>query len=284
MGYSSYIWRKNNPEKRRIEKKREKVRSKLRMLGYFPMSKSDMTSEQKLIYDQIGNDDYSFWDKVKERNGHNGGKQEISKKRVRTPEELLFMRVKQNSTTKNIVFNLDIEDIIIPEICPILGIPISTNIYDFNSDNYYTLDKIEWNVGFIKGNVRVASVKGVLSKVIKLQKDGYFDEIDYVPDDIIKEIISRARKNARIGKHEFNLKYNDIIVPKFCPYLNVELSFNKKDCKKPYYYSIDRINSKLGYIKGNVQIISILANTMKNNSTKEELIIFAKNILKVHNS
>jgi hypothetical protein len=44
-------------------------------------------------------------------------------------------------------------------------------------------------------------------------------------------------------------------------------------------YSIDRIDSSKGYIKGNVQILSMKANNMKSSANVEELLIFSKNII-----
>jgi hypothetical protein len=41
---------------------------------------------------------------------------------------------------------------------------------------------------------------------------------------------------------------------------------------------LDKIIPELGYVKGNVRIISTLANTMKSNATKDQLLTFAKNI------
>jgi hypothetical protein len=60
----------------------------------------------------------------------------------------------------------------------------------------------------------------------------------------------------------------------------MELTFIYSLESRDSYYSIDRIDSSRGYVKGNIQIMSLKANTMKNSATKEELVTFAQNILK----
>jgi len=85
-----------------------------------------------------------------------------------------------------------------------------------------------------------------------------------------------AAKNRAIRKGiDFNIELKDIVIPNKCPYLNVEFIYGDYDKS----LSLDRIDSTKGYIKGNIQVISVKANRMKNTATKEELIIFAKYIL-----
>jgi len=77
---------------------------------------------------------------------------------------------------------------------------------------------------------------------------------------------------------EFTILPEDIVIPDVCPYLQVP--FIPLDSRLSY--SLDRIDSTQGYVKGNVQVISRLANKMKNDATKEELLLFAKGIIKQH--
>lgn len=56
---------------------------------------------------------------------------------------------------------------------------------------------------------------------------------------------------------------------------------NTKICKRcNKEQPIDKIDNSKGYVKGNIQIISMKANAMKNSASLEELHTFCKNILR----
>ena len=77
---------------------------------------------------------------------------------------------------------------------------------------------------------------------------------------------------------EYNLEVDDIVLPEECPILKHKFEIGKVGGSK-YSYSLDRIDPNKGYIKGNVQVISRLANAMKNNASPQELKLFAQYIL-----
>lgn len=80
-----------------------------------------------------------------------------------------------------------------------------------------------------------------------------------------------ARKHrAKKQDITWEISLDDISVPDVCPVLLTPFKF-----KTPYAMSIDKIIPSLGYVKGNVQIMSCKANIMKSDATPEELIKFA---------
>ncbi len=88
----------------------------------------------------------------------------------------------------------------------------------------------------------------------------------------------QAKNRSQRKGIEFDIEPSDLIVPDKCPLLEIELVAGVKG-NYMNTYSIDRIDSSKGYIKGNVQILSMKANNMKSSANVEELLIFSKNII-----
>ena len=91
---------------------------------------------------------------------------------------------------------------------------------------------------------------------------------------------SSAKYRAKRKGLEFNLEVSDIVIPEKCPYLGLTLTSDKLKGHLDTHMSVDRIDSAKGYVKGNVEVISYRANAMKQNASREQLITFAKSVLK----
>ena len=98
--------------------------------------------------------------------------------------------------------------------------------------------------------------------------------------NISHAIWKKAKDRAQKYGLDFNIEESDIIIPEMCPILEVPLEFGTKG-NYEFSPSIDRIDNSKGYVKGNIQIISKKANSMKNSASAEELRTFCKNILKM---
>jgi len=81
-------------------------------------------------------------------------------------------------------------------------------------------------------------------------------------------------------KHAVNVTRKDLPYTTHCPYLGIELSYVLDSGRLlPNLATIDRIDSSLGYVKGNVQIISLKANIQKNKKSSEQ---FQKDLTNPH--
>ena len=72
---------------------------------------------------------------------------------------------------------------------------------------------------------------------------------------------------------EFAL-YIRSIAPENCPVFGEPMSKGTKD-RHTFSPSVDKIIPEKGYVKGNIQVISWLANAMKRDATKDQLVKFA---------
>lgn len=96
--------------------------------------------------------------------------------------------------------------------------------------------------------------------------------------NFITGLVARARTRALTCNVPFSISVADIEVPEVCPLLGVPFVMGTKG-NYQFSPSLDRIDPPKGYVKGNIKVISTLANTMKNSASKEQLLVFSKNIV-----
>ena len=77
----------------------------------------------------------------------------------------------------------------------------------------------------------------------------------------------RAKMRANINGTLFTIEKEDVIIPEVCPILKIPFSFDDRELTP----SIDRKINELGYVKGNVFVISGRANRLKADATVDEL-------------
>lgn len=83
---------------------------------------------------------------------------------------------------------------------------------------------------------------------------------------LFKRVQSRAKRDGIV----FALRVEDVVVPEFCPVLGIRLERSRRNGPEDNSPSLDRIRPELGYVPGNVAVVSQRANRLKNNGTAEE--------------
>lgn len=116
--------------------------------------------------------------------------------------------------------------------------------------------------------------RAAVKKWVALNKDKMLaSRQKWINNNPQKQIIAAARARARVQGVPFNLTVDDIVIPSFCPVLGTPLVWDrwpKNKREKQNVPSLDRMIPKLGYVKGNVRVISWRANWIKNDGTLEE--------------
>ena len=92
--------------------------------------------------------------KEKARRSFRKNKSSARERYSKNPEKKMFDNLKGRSKKFNIEFDLEVSDIVIPEKCPVLGIPL---IPFSSSDNSPSVDKFYPEKGYTKGNIFIIS-------------------------------------------------------------------------------------------------------------------------------
>jgi len=79
-----------------------------------------------------------------------------------------------------------------------------------------------------------------------------------------------ARKRARRDEVPCDIKPEDIVIPEVCPVLGILMVHGegKASFASP---TLDRFLPELGYVKGNIEVISLRANSIKRHYSTETI-------------
>lgn len=93
-----------------------------------------------------------------------------------------------------------------------------------------------------------------------------------------QRLLRSAKDRARKLDLPFSISLADIQIPERCPLLDVPIVRGKgKPCAQSP--SLDRIDPALGYVPGNVWVISYRANAIKQDATPAELALLTRRLL-----
>lgn len=98
-------------------------------------------------------------------------------------------------------------------------------------------------------------------------------------NSIKKALLRAAKARAKKKNIPFNITIEDFVLPEKCPLLEIPLTVGYGSSQENSY-SLDKIIPELGYVKGNVWVISNKANMIKNNASLNELQLLVKNLEK----
>lgn len=93
----------------------------------------------------------------------------------------------------------------------------------------------------------------------------------------VKALLACARTRAKFAGIDFTITEADLAFPDVCPVLGEPLQFglgkgeSMSLAVRDWRYSIDRIDNQLGYVPGNVIVVSYRANRLKSDANLEEL-------------
>ena len=78
-------------------------------------------------------------------------------------EKIIWNAAKQRARLQNVPFNIEVSDVIVPEVCPVLGCRLERTPKSAGPSSP-SLDRIKPELGYTKGNVEVISLRANMLK------------------------------------------------------------------------------------------------------------------------
>lgn len=200
---------------------------------------------------------------------------------------------KSGMTRSEIARHFHVQNFVIEQVCK--GYPTSKIVNKinktegfkewfismYNSTNDMSIIKEECLKHPFFSRIRKTSIYKIICELRKLfDLEPKMKELNYNSkyDRIRGYIIRNSKYMAKRRNIHFDLTYQDFELPEYCPILNIKLEYGAGNNGNSYCHAtLDRIDNSKGYIKGNVMIISRLANAMKNEASFSQLQQFINN-------
>lgn len=174
------------------------------------------------------------------------------------------------------------------KVCPQCGEELSLDNYSKGTGMYgrrsmcKKCDRIIHNTPEYRERRRLQRAQNRRNNVGYLDREKQVDLLRMKTniDAYRKCLIRGAKQRAKRDNLSFNITYEDITIPEYCPLLGIKLNNHLGEGNNLVEDSpsIDKIIPSLGYIKGNVWVISNKANRIKSNATFEELELLVNNL------
>lgn len=210
------------------------------------------------------------------------------------PRSLMLAGARHRAKKAGVPCALALEDIVVPDMCPALWVPLARGTGKLHARSP-SLDRIIPALGYVTGNIAVISHRANVIKhnadaaelfsvaawasTAALQRevqspggenqeqyDGAFDVLQ-----ARRQLLAGARHRAKKFGLPFFLEIEDILIPRLCPALGLPIVRGSGGVHTPNSPTLDRIAPELGYVPGNVAVISRRANAIKQNATAEEI-------------
>lgn len=102
----------------------------------------------------------------------------------------------------------------------------------------------------------------------------------FTPSQKVTALLQNIRRRCIYKNIPFSVTLTDLTpLPMVCPDLHIPIEYNNRRSATHNSASVDRIIPSLGYVPGNVRIVSRQANVMKQNASPTQLVQIAKSWL-----
>lgn len=88
----------------------------------------------------------------------------------------LVSKIKDRARIKGLEFDLSWEDVVAPDVCPVLGIPVSKEL---SKEHWPTVDRIDNTRGYTRDNIRVIS-----NRANRIKSDASIEELEAIVEYI----------------------------------------------------------------------------------------------------